>query len=111
MFITSDLKLSHGWVYILSNKYRTVLYIGVTNDLIKRVDEHRNGKDRKSFTFRYNCFDLIYYECFGRIDEAIAREKRLKEWKREWKLNLIKKKNEELRDLYDGFLEGEYLWE
>jgi putative endonuclease len=54
---------------------------------------------------------LIYYEYFGRIDEAIAREKRLKEWKREWKLNLIKKKNEELRDLYDGFLEGEYLWE
>jgi putative endonuclease len=109
MFITSDLKLKHGWVYILSNKNRNVLYIGVTNDLVRRVEEHRNGKDRKCFTFRYNCFDLLYYEHFGRIDEAIAREKRLKEWKREWKMNLINKKNETLRDLFDEFLEGEYL--
>ena len=62
MFITSDLKLKQDWVYILSNKHRKVLYICVTNDLIKRVDEHRNGKDKKSFTYRYNCFDLIYYE-------------------------------------------------
>jgi|AntRauTorckE5430_2_1112549.scaffolds.fasta_scaffold18611_1 putative endonuclease len=111
MFITSDLKLKQGWVYILSNKHRNVLYIGVTNDLIKRVDEHRNGKDRKSFTFRYNCFDLIYYEHFGRIDEAIVREKQLKNWRKDWKLNLVKAKNPDLMDLYDGFLNGEYLWE
>ena len=111
MFITEDLKLRQGWVYILSNKHRNVTYIGVTNDLIKRIDEHRERKDKNSFTSRYNCFDLLYYEHFGRIDEAIVREKRIKEWQREWKLNLIKKKNPEFLDLYDGFLKGEYLWE
>jgi putative endonuclease len=54
---------------------------------------------------------LIYYEHFGRIDEAIVREKQLKNWRKDWKLNLVKAKNPDLMDLYDGFLNGEYLWE
>ncbi len=111
MFITEDLKLPQGWVYFLANRKRTVLYVGVTNDLIRRVDEHRSKKDTKSFTYRYSCFDLLYYEHYGRIDEAIAREKQIKNWKREWKMNVIQAKNPDLKDLYDGFLNGEYLWE
>jgi putative endonuclease len=111
MFITSDLKLKQGWVYILSNKHRNVTYIGVTNDLIKRVDEHKAKIDKKSYTARYNCTDLIYYEHFGRIDEAIAREKQLKNWHKDWKINLVKAKNPDLKNLHDDFLNGEYLWE
>ena len=83
MFITSDLKLPQGWVYFVMNRKRTVTYLGVTKDLIKRIDEHRNKKYPNSFSKRYNCDFLVYYEHFGRIDEAIAREKQLKNWKRD----------------------------
>ena len=111
MFITQDLKLKQGWVYLLSNKNRKVLYIGVSNDLIKHLEEHRNSTNKNSFTSRYNCFDLMYYEHFGRIDAAIKREKQLKNWHKEWKWNLIKSKNPALKDLYEGLIKGEYLWE
>lgn len=87
-----------GIVYILSNKNRTTFYIGVTNDIRQRLYEHRYEKGSK-FTTRYNCFDLIYYEVHPTIEAAIDREKQLKRWHKEWKLNLIKSVNPELKDL------------
>jgi len=70
------------YVYILTNTYRTTFYIGVTNDLNKRVSQH-NDKMGSSFTSKYNVTDLIYYETFEDVNKAIAREKQLKNWKKE----------------------------
>ena len=92
------MNLNRAYVYILSNKNRTVLYIGITNDLERRVAEHKNGIG-SSFTKRYNAHELLYYEIHNDIKQAIAREKQLKEWKREWKLDLIKTMNVEMIDL------------
>jgi putative endonuclease len=75
------MKLHSYYVYILTNKNRTVLYIGVTNDLERRLHEHISGYI-KGFTHKYSCHHLVYYECFSDISEAIAREKRLKGWSR-----------------------------
>jgi len=86
------------YVYILTNTYRTTFYIGVTNDLNKRVSQH-NDKKGSSFTTKYNVSDLIYYETFEDVNKAIAREEQLKNWKKEWKLNLIKLKNPTLETL------------
>lgn len=88
-----------GCVYIVSNKRRTVYYIGVTADLAQRVLQHKSGKG-SVFTKKYNCTYLIYYEYYPRIEEAIAKEKVLKKWKRVWKEELVKKLNPDLRDLY-----------
>ncbi len=90
--------MNHGFVYIMSNKNRNVLYIGVTNDLIRRVCEHKSG-EFNGFTKKYKCKYLIYYEYFDRIKNAIKREKQLKNWKRNWKFDLIKKRNPEMKDL------------
>jgi len=87
-----------SYVYIMTNKYRTTFYIGVTSDLEKRVLEHVEGKNA-AFTTKYNLKDLIYFEEFNVIEQAIAREKQLKNWHREWKLNLIKKLNPKLTTL------------
>ena len=87
-------------MYIMSNRHRTVYYIGVTADLVTRIYQHRHGEG-SAFTKRYQCTDLVYYEAYGRIEEAIAREKKLKKWRRAWKDNLIKEKNPTLRDLFD----------
>ena len=84
----------------MSNRHRTVYYIGVTVDLVTRIHQHRNGEG-SMFTKKYQCTDLIYYEPYGRIEEAIAREKELKKWKRAWKEALIKEKNPTLKDLFD----------
>ncbi|WP_040495888.1 GIY-YIG nuclease family protein [Fulvivirga imtechensis] len=88
-----------GYVYIVSNKHRTVLYIGVTSNLSARAHEHKHGEG-SDYTQKYNCTDLIYYESFPTIEEAIAREKQLKNWKRKWKEELIQKFNPEMKDLY-----------
>jgi len=88
------------YVYILSNKTNSVLYIGVTNDLVRRVWEHKN-KILKGFTSKYNVCKLLYYEVFEDELTAIAREKELKHFKREWKENLINKMNPQKIDLYD----------
>lgn len=80
------------------NKWNTVLYIGVTNSLKDRVWQHKSGR-YDGFTKQYKCHKLVYFEEHGDINEAIAREKQLKNWHREWKVNLIKKMNPELRDL------------
>lgn len=87
-----------GCVYILSNKARTVLYVGVTNNIHRRMYEHKNELN-EGFTSRYRCYYLLYYEGFWSIDEAIGREKQLKRWHREWKWNLIKVQNPTLMDL------------
>lgn len=89
-----------GYIYIVSNKSRTVLYIGVTADLCNRMFEHKELK-RSVFTSKYKCVDLLYYEFHETIEGAIEREKNLKKWKREWKDKLIKEFNPELIDLFD----------
>jgi putative endonuclease len=90
-----------GSTYILTNTTNDVLYIGVTSQLFIRMNEHREGKFVDSFTSKYNCSKLVYYENFLNIEEAIAREKQLKNWRREWKQNLINKVNPQWRDLSD----------
>jgi len=93
-----DLFNHGGYVYIMSNKTRSVLYTGVTSNLHTRVFQHGNNEGSK-FTRKYRCNYLIYYELFDDIEAAIAREKQLKKWKRQWKLDLIRKANPGLKDL------------
>jgi putative endonuclease len=85
----------------MSNKYNNVLYVGVTNDLIRRIAEHK-AKINKGFTYKYNVDKLIYFEQFNLMTDAIAREKQLKNWKREWKNALINKENAEWNDLSES---------
>jgi putative endonuclease len=82
----------------MTNSYRTTFYVGVTSDLNKRVTEHQN-RIGSEFTKKYNLKDLIYFEEFSDINHAIAREKQIKNWKRQWKLNLIKEMNPNLETL------------
>ena len=89
-----------GTVYILTNVHHEVLYIGVTSDLFTRIPEHINKVHPDSFTAKYNCNKLVYYETFGRIEDAIAREKQLKKWNRGWKNKLISDFNPEWKDLF-----------
>ncbi len=91
------------YVYILTNKRRGTLYIGVTKDLIKRVYEHRNNLV-KGFTNKYKIHDLVYYEQLKDIESAIKREKQLKKWNREWKINLVEKDNSKWKDLYNSLI-------
>ena len=90
-----------GCIYIMTNQYHTTLYIGVTSDLIIRVQQHKNKEDKKSFTARYNLNKLIYYETFLYIEEAILREKQIKKWSRAKKEQLISSGNSDLNDLWD----------
>lgn len=87
-----------GFVYIITNKYRTVLYIGSTTDIKRRMYEHKNGLF-KGFSKKYNCCDLLYVEFFPDIADAAKRETQMKAWKRSWKLELIQKNNPLLLDL------------
>jgi putative endonuclease len=86
------------YVYILTNKSKKVLYIGVTNDMIRRMFEHRN-KLIDGFTKKYNLVKLVYYEATSDIESAIKREKQLKNWHRDWKINLITQFNPDWVDL------------
>src|SRR5690606_36414624 len=88
-----------GFVYIMTNKNRTTLYIGVTNDLCRRIYEHKNHLQKGSFTDRYNLEHCIYYEEFSNFNKAIQREKELKKWNRQKKEDLISKKNPEWKVL------------
>lgn len=87
------------YVYIITNINNTVLYIGVTNDLKRRIYEHKNGLVEGSFSKKYNLNKLVYYETTGDVKVAIAREKQLKNWERRWKIELIDKTNPEFDDL------------
>jgi len=88
------------WVYILASKPRETLYVGVTNDLVRRATEHRDGVV-PGFTKTYGVKMLVYFEEHANVLEAIEREKRIKRWARSWKIALIREKNPEWRDLFD----------
>ena len=87
-------------VYILASKPNGTLYVGVASDISRRVEAHRSG-DVPGFTERYGVKDLVYFELHTDMYEAIQREKRIKKWNREWKINLIEKTNPSWRDLSD----------
>ena len=84
-----------------SRRKHGTLYVGVTSDLTGRVYQHREGLT-PGFTSKYGVYHLVYFEMFGSIDEVIQREKRLKKWRRDWKINLIERSNPAWADLYDG---------
>ena len=92
--------MKYCYVYILASKRNGTLYIGVTNDLIKRIYEHKNNL-ADGLTKKYNVHTLVYYEQFNDMKSAIHEEKRLKKWNRKWKLALIERGNPEWRDLYE----------
>ena len=92
------------YVYILTNKYCTVLYTGVTRDLIRRVYEHKNHFDKDSFTSKYNVTKLVYFEETNDVRSAIEREKQIKNWSRKRKTELIFEKNPHWVDLYNSLL-------
>ena len=92
-----------SYIYIMTNYDETVIYTGVTSDLIKRVYEHKN-KLREGFTKNYNVTKLVYYEAFDDIENAIAREKQIKGGSRAKKLQLIKQFNPNWNDLYDSII-------
>ncbi len=91
-----------GFVYILTNRAHGVLYVGVTSDLDARIRQHRNGKG-SAFARRYGLDRLVLVEEYPTIEEAIIREKRLKNWHREWKIELIEASNPEWLDLGSRF--------
>jgi len=92
--------MKYSYVYILTNKYKTVFYTGVTSNLSRRMLEHKGGQG-SDFCRRYNISCLVYYEVHINILDAIRREKQIKKWNRDWKIELIKKKNPEMKDLLE----------
>ncbi|MBU2548284.1 MAG: GIY-YIG nuclease family protein [Proteobacteria bacterium] len=93
----------HSYVYIMTNRVNRVLYTGVTNDLVRRVFEHRNGMG-EGFTARYKVNKLVYFEVFRDIEEAINRENQIKGGSRKKKLALVERMNPEWRDLYEEII-------
>ena len=91
------------YVYILTNSNKNVLYTGVTNDLKRRVYEHKHHLDKGSFTARYNVENLVYYEVTSSVESAIEREKQIKGWSRAKKLALIESQNPQWQDLSEGW--------
>ncbi|MBI3706688.1 MAG: GIY-YIG nuclease family protein [Proteobacteria bacterium] len=88
------------YVYILASRRNGTLYIGATNDLMRRAWEHRQAV-AESFTKKYGVHRLVYFEAYDQARPAIQRERTLKHWRRDWKIALIEKSNPEWRDLYD----------
>lgn len=97
--------MNHWYVYILASKRNGTLYVGVTNNLARRIDQHHTNNNPRSFTARYHVQLLVYYEIYSYPDEAIHREKNLKAWKRRWKLELIESINPAWNDLSFGPLD------
>ncbi len=96
-------KTTHQYyIYILASQKNGTLYIGVTNDLERRVLEHKQ-KINEGFTSKYDVSKLVYFESFQYINDAILREKRLKKWNRQWKINLIEEENKEWNDLSEDW--------
>ena len=96
------------YIYILSSKRNGTLYIGVTNNLNRRLYQHKAKQYEKSFTAKYIVHKLVYYEHTENIESALAREKQLKSWNRTWKINLIEKNNPQWKDVSrgDGILDS-----
>ena len=94
------------YVYMMTNKYRNVMYTGVTNDLIRRVYEHRNHLIKDSFTARYHIYKLVYFEMTEDIRSAIEREKQIKSWNRARKEALVERQNPTWEDQYPMILQG-----
>ena len=91
------------YIYILASERNGTLYIGVTNNLIRRIYEHKNDLI-EGFTNKYNVHKLVYYEQVNDVYSAMQREKRLKKWKRKWKLGLIESVNPDWNDLYEELI-------
>jgi putative endonuclease len=92
--------MKYSFVYILTNRARTVFYTGFTSDLSRRMEEHRSGKG-SAFCRKYHVRELVFYELHIEMIGAIRREKQIKRWNKEWKLNLIRKNNPQIKDLLD----------
>lgn len=99
------MRASPYFVYILASRVGGTLYIGVTNDLVRPVQEHKQG-EVEGFTKKYGVTRLIHFEAFDDAREAIAREKRLKKWNRAWKIQLIEEQNPNWDDLYPALTGG-----
>jgi putative endonuclease len=95
--------MNQYYVYIITNQKYGTLYIGVTNDIIRRIWDHKQ-KTIKGFSEKYNLDKLVYYETTESIETAITREKQLKNWQRQWKIEMIDKFNPEWTDLYSTLL-------
>ena len=105
MLTWESVVLKTYYVYILASGRNGTLYVGVTNDLARRVYEHRNDFI-KGFTQRYGVHILVHFEQCQSADSAIQREKRLKSWRRKWKIELIEETNPEWKDLYESVILG-----
>lgn len=92
-----------SFVYILTNEFNNVFYVGVTSCLVKRIFEHKN-KVIDGFTKKYNINKLVYFELFEDIEYAIMREKQIKKWKRDFKIRLIEEQNPNFDDLYPNII-------
>lgn len=99
--------MRNWFVYMMTNRKEGVLYTGVTSNLPKRVWEHKNKVSPESFTSKYNLTQLVYYESHDTHEYAIPREKQLKKWQRQWKIELIEKTNPTWRDLYQDICIGD----
>lgn len=98
------------YVYILASKKNGTLYTGTTRNLLGRMHQHKVGL-KDGFTKKYGITMLVYYEEYDKAEDAIVREKRLKKWNRQWKIELIEQRNPEWRDLYEDFLDSQSSWE
>jgi putative endonuclease len=97
-------KKNQYYIYVLTNKRNGTLYIGVTNNLFSRGFQHKLKDNKNSFTAKYDINKLVYYEIYKYINNAIAREKQLKNWQRQWKIELIEKDNSTWRDLFQDMM-------
>jgi len=95
-----------GYIYIMANKPNGVLYIGVTSNLENRIYQHKNNSI-PGFTSKYRLHHVVHYEIFEDVRDAIAREKQLKNWKRQWKVSLIEEENPKWKDLYNEITDPE----
>jgi putative endonuclease len=97
----------YGYCYIMTNAHHTVLYCGATNDLYRRVQEHKNGVFANSFTIRYNICKLVYFEIYSNTGDAFEREKQIKAGSRKKKIDLIESVNPQWKDLSDTLISGQ----
>ncbi len=100
----AEVKFINYYVYILANKSNVAIYTGVTNDLIRRIYEHKNNLSPNSFTARYNIHKLVYFEATIDVYSALSREKQIKSHSRKWKNDLVNTLNPEWKDLYETLI-------